>query len=132
MPERYLAIFKVLSFTSNSLKRFRKELNLTQKQVSDAIGIQTNAYQAYEYGKVKPSTEILYKIAKAFNVSTDYLLGINEAKNQPEIYLLNIYRNLDENNRRTLTDMANFLNMKQSFSTENTFVNIGNRAYVGT
>ena len=101
---------------SDSLKRFRSELKLTQKQVADAIGIQTNAYQAYEYGKVKPSAEILYKIAEAFNVSTDYLLGINEAKNKSEIYLLNIYRNLDENNRRTLTDMANFLNMKQGFT----------------
>ena len=100
---------------SDSLKKFRKDSRLTQKQVADAIGIQTNAYQAYEYGKVKPSIEVLTRIAEAFNVSADYLLGLNDTRTNTESQLLNTYRNLDENNRRTLTDMANFLNMKQGF-----------------
>ena len=99
-----------------SLKRFRKEFKITQKQVADAIGIQKNAYQAYEYGKVKPSVEILARIAEAFNVSADYLLGLNDTRNSSESYLLNTYRNLNESNRRTLTDMANFLNMKQGLT----------------
>ena len=98
---------------ADSLRRFRKEYSLTQKQVSDAIGIQPSAYQAYERGKVKPSIEVLIKIAEAFNVSADYLLGLGEAQNTSESYILNTYRNLDKNNRRTLTDLASFLSMRQ-------------------
>lgn len=101
---------------ADSLKRFRKEYGLTQKQVSDAIGIQPSAYQAYERGKVKPSIEVLIKIAEAFNVSADYLLGLGEAQNTSESYLLNTYRSLNDSNRRTLTDLAQFLNMRQDFT----------------
>lgn len=100
---------------SDSLKRFRKELNLTQKQVADAIGIQKNAYQAYEYGKVKPSVEVLAKIAESFNVSADYLLGRDEVQNKGESYLLSNYRNLNDDNRRVLLEMSNFLNARQGF-----------------
>ena len=36
----------------NRLKARREELNLTQKQVADRIGIALQAYQRYESGKV--------------------------------------------------------------------------------
>ena len=97
-----------------SLKRFRKERGLTQKQVSDAVGINLRLYQSYESGQTNPATSTVISIADAFNVPLDYLVGRDEGtKNTGETYLLNTYRNLDENNRRTLTDMASFLSMKQ-------------------
>ena len=60
---------------SESLKRFRKDHHLTQKEIADAIGIQKNAYQAYEYGKSLPSIAVVAKIADAYDVSIDYLTG---------------------------------------------------------
>ena len=59
----------------DSLRRFRKDFNLTQKQVAEAIGIAETAYQKYEHGKVKPSVDVIERIADFYKVSTDYLLG---------------------------------------------------------
>ena len=67
-----------MTFTENvsaSLKRFRKQYNLNQRQVAAAIQIPYQSYQTYEYGKSVPSAEVIFKIADAYNVSTDYLLG---------------------------------------------------------
>ena len=58
-----------------SLKRFRENFKLNQRDVSRAIGIPYQSYQAYEYGKSVPSAEVIFKIANAYDVSTDYLLG---------------------------------------------------------
>lgn len=59
----------------DSLKRFRKDFNLTQKAVANSLGIQENAYQRYEHGKVIPSVLVMSKLADAYNVSIDYLVG---------------------------------------------------------
>ena len=99
-----------------SLKRFRKERKLTQKQVSEATGINLRLYQGYESGQTNPATSTIISIADTFNVPLDYLVGRGDTKSDGESYLLNTYRNLDENSRRTLTDMASFLSMKQGFA----------------
>ena len=59
---------------AESLKRFRKEFGVTQQQVADSVGLKP-AYQRYELGKTVPLTTFLIKLADAFNVSLDYLVG---------------------------------------------------------
>ena len=59
---------------SDSLKRFRSEFNLTQKQAALSAGILEQAYQKYEYGR-DPAIRVLCKLADAYNVSIDYLVG---------------------------------------------------------
>lgn len=60
---------------AEALKRFRKEYGLTQKQVADAIGVLKPSYQRYEYSTNIPTATVLIKIADAYNVSLDYLVG---------------------------------------------------------
>ena len=60
---------------AESLKRFRKEFGVTQQQVADSVGVLKPAYQRYELGKTVPLTTFLIKLADAFNVSLDYLVG---------------------------------------------------------
>ncbi|MDK1718685.1 helix-turn-helix domain-containing protein [Dellaglioa algida] len=60
---------------SERIKELRKNMNRTQQQVADAIGVTRPAYTAYEIGNREPDFELLTKIAVYFNVSTDYLLG---------------------------------------------------------
>ena len=67
---------------ADSFKRFRQENGLTQQQVADAISVHKQAYQRYEYGRL-PSADVIIRIADAFNVSTDYLLGRTDV---PEVY----------------------------------------------
>lgn len=58
-----------------SFKRFRKDFGVTQQQVADAIKILKPAYQKYEYDIHVPSATALIKIADAYDVSLDYLVG---------------------------------------------------------
>ena len=62
---------------AESLKRFRKEFNLSQREVAAVWNATPQAYQIYER-EVTPSAEVIKKIAVAFEVSTDYLLGLTD------------------------------------------------------
>ena len=59
----------------DSLRRFRKEFNLTQKQVAESVGMNESAYQRYEQGRREPAYRQLRNLADSFNVSIDYLVG---------------------------------------------------------
>ncbi len=60
---------------SENLKDLRKKANLTQQQVSDAIGINRSAYAYYEVGKSRPKIESLEKLAAIYNITVDELIG---------------------------------------------------------
>ena len=61
----------------DALKRFRAEQHLTQKQVAEKIGITYQSYQVYEANSI-PTATVIIKIAQAFGVSADYLLGLSD------------------------------------------------------
>ena len=63
-----------MSFTER-LVHIRKSKNLTQKQVSDALGLSEVGLQNYEAGRRKPAFDILIALADYFDVSLDYLVG---------------------------------------------------------
>lgn len=104
---------------SESLRRFRKERGLTQRQVADAIGIREAVYQRYDQGKAVPSVVVVMKIADAFDVPLDYLTGRNkeEGKTNGEVYLLNDFRELNPEGQRSLIDYAEFLRIKHRSAT---------------
>ena len=53
----------------------RKQRNLTQFDLAEMVGLQTNSIARYERGEVQPSIEIASSIAKALNVTVDELLN---------------------------------------------------------
>lgn len=65
-------------YMSEKLKLLRRQKNVTQKEVAAAIGITLSAYSNYEQGIREPSLQILISICKYFDVSSDYLLGLDE------------------------------------------------------
>jgi len=65
---------------SNKLRALRKKNNYTQEYLSRQLGVTKSVISAYEKGIRMPSYDILVHIAEIFNVSTDYLLGL-EKKN---------------------------------------------------
>lgn len=60
------------------LKELRKEKNLSQQQMATILNIRQQSYARYELDTSEPSYEMLVQIAKLFNVSTDFLLGISD------------------------------------------------------
>lgn len=59
----------------------REDMDLTQKQVADMLNCSQQVYSNYELGQRGIPTDILIKIAKLYNVTTDYLLGLSDVKN---------------------------------------------------
>lgn len=60
------------------LKAIRKESGLRQRDVYEALDISPNGYASYEQGRTEPSIETLIKLCKIFDVSADYLLGLED------------------------------------------------------
>lgn len=62
----------------NRLKTLRLRKNMTQEQLAQKLGLTKSVISAYETGLRLPSYDILIHIARIYNVSTDYLLGIEQ------------------------------------------------------
>ncbi len=60
----------------NILKAQRQKANLTQAQLAQKLGLTKSVISAYETGLRLPSYDVLIHISQIFNVSTDFLLGI--------------------------------------------------------
>ena len=56
------------------LQTLRNERGLTQKALSEKIGVHTTQVQRYESGDTQPSLTALRKLAIALNISTDALV----------------------------------------------------------
>ncbi|MFI3229026.1 MAG: helix-turn-helix transcriptional regulator [Bacillota bacterium] len=54
----------------------RKENNLTIKQLADKVGVNKSAVSFWESGTNEPKASYIIKLAEVFNVSTDYILGL--------------------------------------------------------
>ena len=62
------------------LKQCRKETGFTQRDVAIYCDITEKTYQNYELMTREPKLEVLLKIADAFHVSLDYLVGRTDKK----------------------------------------------------
>jgi transcriptional regulator with XRE-family HTH domain len=60
---------------SSRLTILRKELQLTQNELSKILKISRSAYSHYESGLHEPSIAVLQLFADFYGTSTDYLLG---------------------------------------------------------
>ncbi len=53
---------------------------MSQSEICQAIGAKQGAYSTWEVGKYEPPLAMVVQLASFFHVSTDYLLGIQEAR----------------------------------------------------
>ena len=68
------------------LKDLREDKDLLQKQIAITLEITRQQYWLYENGLREIPLEKLIKLAKFYNTSTDYILGLtNETKPYPRI-----------------------------------------------
>ncbi|MDE5768533.1 MAG: helix-turn-helix domain-containing protein [Oscillospiraceae bacterium] len=74
------------------LKDLKEDLDLTQKQVAELIGVSPNHYGKYERGETDIPLEKAVILAKYYHVSLDYLAGliINKDDNHNENEFINI------------------------------------------
>ncbi|WP_311649921.1 helix-turn-helix domain-containing protein [Selenomonas artemidis] len=70
------------------IKELRLSNGLTQKDLSDYLGLTPKMVSFYELGQRVPPSDIILKLAEKFHVSTDYLLG-NAIKPKQDLPPLN-------------------------------------------
>ncbi|MCD8005690.1 MAG: helix-turn-helix domain-containing protein [Oscillospiraceae bacterium] len=57
-----------------NLKALREGNNLSRKEISEAIGINTQTYATYERGRNEPPIETLLRLAMYYEVTLDFLV----------------------------------------------------------
>lgn len=104
----------------NRLVYLRKELHLTQEELSEKLGISRTALSAWEVGRNEPSYSDTIRLANFFNVSTDYLLGKSDIRKpltynltNEEINFIKNIKKLDETNKMIIENTIEALFDKQ-------------------
>lgn len=63
---------------ANRIYELRKERCISQAKLAKEIGATQKAIDFWEKGINEPKASFIIRLAKFFNVSTDYLLGLEE------------------------------------------------------
>lgn len=62
---------------SERVKFLREQQNMTQSELARKLSITRSSVNAWEMGISVPSTQYIVELANIFQVSTDYLLGVD-------------------------------------------------------
>ncbi|MCL2494132.1 MAG: helix-turn-helix domain-containing protein [Oscillospiraceae bacterium] len=62
----------------DTIRRLRKERNLTQQQMADYLQIDRSTYAYYESGRTRLNIDFIVKLAHFYKVSYATLIGIPE------------------------------------------------------
>lgn len=68
-----------------TIKKLRRERDITQEQLAEYIGISSQAVSQWETDKTAPDISQLPLLAHIFDVSTDEILGVDLQKNEEKI-----------------------------------------------
>jgi len=75
----------MLSSLGQQIAHYRKKAGLSQKALSEVIGVSPTMLSYYEKDKRDPSTQTLAKLAEILNTTSDKLLGL-EQRPIPAVY----------------------------------------------
>ena len=81
----YKVLQGVIKLFSKKIKQLRKENNLTQSELADKLNCSLSKIGMWETNKREPTKDDLIMLANAFDISVDYLLGLddeNQTKNK--------------------------------------------------
>ena len=60
------------------IKELRKERNYSTTKLGELLKVSNSTITRWENGVIVPSIDHLYNMAKIFNVSADYLIGLED------------------------------------------------------
>ena len=62
---------------AEKVKKLREQKGLSQAELARLLGITRSSVNAWEMGISVPSTQYIVDLAGVFDISTDYLLGVD-------------------------------------------------------
>lgn len=84
-------------FNNRNLREAIDNSRMTREQIADKVQCDTSSITKYYNGDRYPKTDVIIKLAKLFNVSTDYLLGVTDvATTDKDLKFVCDYTGLDE------------------------------------
>lgn len=90
----------------------RKEKGITQSELGEQLDVVKSTISLYEAERVEPSMETLIKLADYFGVTTDYLLGRSNKKNDSSVHINQSFSMVDEDCGKTFETKVNESNIK--------------------
>lgn len=106
-----------MSTLGQRIKELRTNKKMTQEDLGKILGVTKVSISGYENGTREPDSQALGVIAKHFNVSTDYLLGISNSKNSTKdsekLLAAHIDDDLSEDELKQVRDFIDFLKHKK-------------------
>lgn len=78
---------------SEQIKKYRKELNITQQQLGELLSISHDTISYWEKGKSKPDVEMLKKLCILFECTADELLEIETPIQRKKVMINNSFNN---------------------------------------
>lgn len=94
------------------IENLRKEKAITQDELANKLGISQEAISLYESEKREPNVELLIKMADHFGVTTDYLLGRSNNRNDGSVHINQSFSMADEDCGKTYETEVNESNIK--------------------
>ena len=67
-----------MTITAERIKMLRAEKGIGQNQLAQEIQVSNASISYWENAKQEPTAQAVYKLAKYFDVSADYLLGLED------------------------------------------------------
>lgn len=93
------------------LRSAREARGLNQRELSDRLGVPASSIAHFEGGRRKPSFDNLSRLARALDVTTDYLLGHSDEPHMPSTTdpLVRGLAKLDGRDREVVAAVLNVL-----------------------
>ena len=89
----------------DTIKALREQSGLSQSSLAKKLGVTRSAVNAWEMGLSVPTAQYIVELSRLFQVSSDFLLGLN---NEEAIYV----GSLKEQEKKLLYALINYFNGK--------------------
>ena len=92
----------------NRIRQLRRQKNLTQQDVGQALGVGNTAVSMYENGHRRLDDSSIRDLCALFGCSADYLLGLSDYRlpvTDQDARHLKAYHSADKEDRKTIDKM---------------------------